>query len=127
MIDNDTTPKVALCCKWDLSNHGVSGEEQNNIKLINYLETKYLIHEIFEDVSEWEDYESFYPISEIDSSLIYILIKRPYEYESRDFAVKHRGVEKFVNIWRRYYKNKMSRCKNPKNLLNRQITGRKLR
>ena len=67
MIDNDTTPKVALCCKWDLTTHGVTGEEQNNIKLINYLETKYLIHEIFEDVSEWEDYESFYPTGELKS------------------------------------------------------------
>ena len=48
-------------CKWDLENHGVSGEEQNNIKLINYLETKYFVHETFEDVSDWEDNRKFLP------------------------------------------------------------------
>lgn len=123
----ETNIKIALCCKWNLENHGVSGEEQNNIKLINYLETKYFVHEIFEDVSDWEDNESFYPIVDMDDSLKYILIKSSYQYECREFAIKHNGLDKFVNVWRRYYKNKMNRCKNIKNLLNRQLTGRRLR
>jgi hypothetical protein len=119
--------KIALCCKWNATNHGLIFEERDNNKLINYLQTKLFVHYVFGERSDWDDYESYYPISEQDSSLHYILIKRTYEFADRTFAVKHNGFDKFIKLWRKYCINKMNRYKNVRNLLNRQIFGRRIR
>ena len=47
-----------------------------------------------------------------------------YRYKDRDFCIKHNGVEKFQNLWRKFHYQIMPRYKNIHNLQHRSIYGK---
>ena len=120
---------IGLCDKWEESKYGTTSSEASNLKLINYLETKYLLHEVFDTVDEWKEYmeENAEFLLDEEKTFRYVLMRHEYRFADRYFACRHYGIVKFQKLWRKYYKDKLTRCKNVKRLMMRQITGRKLR
>ena len=47
-----------------------------------------------------------------------------YRYKDRDFCVKHKGLEKFQKLWRKFHYQTMPRYKNIRNLQHRSIYGK---
>ena len=45
--------KIALCDKWNEQIYGVNTAESSNIKLVEYLKTKYLVHYTFDSYEEY--------------------------------------------------------------------------
>ena len=120
---------IALCDKWDERKYGVNSSESSNMKLIEYLKTKYLIHYTFESYEEYNMeyiYNNRFNLFPEEETFRYILIKDTYYFKDRFFALRHQGIVKFQLLWKKYYANKMKRCKNIKRLLMRQITGMRL-
>ena len=120
---------IALCDKWDERKYGVNSAESSNMKLIEYLKTKYLIHYTFESYEEYNMeyiYNNRFNLFPEEETFRYILIKDTYYFKDRFFALRHQGIVKFQLLWKKYYANKMKRCKNIKRLLMRQITGMRL-
>ena len=120
---------IALCDKWDEQKYGVNTAESSNIKLIEYLKTKYLIHYTFESYEEYNMeyiYNNRINLFPEEETFRFILIKDTYHFKDRFFALRHQGIVKFQLLWKRYYTNKMKRCKNIKRLMMRQITGMRL-
>ena len=120
---------IALCDKWDERKYGVNSVESLNMKLIEYLKTKYLIHYTFESYEEYNMeyiYNNRFNLFPEEETFRFILIKDTYYFKDRFFALRHQGIVKFQLLWKKYYANKMKRCKNTKRLMMRQITGMKL-
>ena len=120
---------IALCDKWDERKYGVNSSESSNMKLIEYLKTKYLIHYTFESYEEYNMeyiYNNRFNLFPEEETFRYILIKDTYYFKDRFFALRHQGIVKFQLLWKKYYANKMKRCKNIKRLMTRQITGMRL-
>lgn len=120
---------IVLCDKWSESKYGTTSSEASNLKLINYIETKYLVHEIFDTVDEWNDHimENRNFLLHEQKSYRYMLLKHVYCFVSRYFVSRHYGIVKFQRLWRLYYNNKLRRSKNIKQILMRQITGKKIK
>lgn len=120
---------IALCDKWDERKYGVNSAESSNMKLIEYLKTKYLIHYTFESYEEYNMeyiYNNRFNLFPEEETFRFILIKDTYYFKDRFFALRHQGIVKFQLLWKKYYANKMKRCKNIKRLMTRQITGMRL-
>ena len=120
---------IALCDKWDERKYGVNSAESSNMKLIEYLKTKYLIHYTFESYEEYNMeyiYNNRINLFPEEETFRYILIKDTYYFKDRFFALRHQGIVKFQLLWKKYYANKMKRYKNIKRYMMRQITGMKL-
>ena len=120
---------IALCDKWDERKYGVNSAESSNMKLIEYLKTKYLIHYTFESYEEYNMeyiYNNRINLFPEEETFRFILIKNTYYFKDRFFALRHQGIVKFQLLWKKYYANKMKRYKNIKRLMTRQITGMKL-
>tara|TARA_B100001769_G_C21667800_1_gene370663 strand:- start:12 stop:389 length:378 start_codon:yes stop_codon:yes gene_type:complete len=120
---------IALCDKWDERKYGVNSAESSNMKLIEYLKTKYLIHYTFESYEEYNMeyiYNNRINLFPEEETFRFILIKNTYYFKDRFFALRHQGIVNFQLLWKKYYANKMKRCKNTKRLMMRQITGMKL-
>lgn len=120
---------IALCDKWDERKYGVNSAESSNMKLIEYFKTKYLIHYTFESYEEYNMeyiYNNRFNLFPEEETFRFILIKDTYYFKDRFFALRHQGIVKFQLLWKKYYANKMKRCKNTKRLMMRQITGMKL-
>ena len=120
---------IALCDKWDERKYGVNSAESSNMKLIEYFKTKYLIHYTFESYEEYNMeyiYNNRINLFPEEETFRFILIKDTYYFKDRFFALRHQGIVKFQLLWKKYYANKMKRCKNTKRLMMRQITGMKL-
>ena len=120
--------KIALCDKWEERKYGTTSHESSNLKLINFLETKYLIHDSFDKIEEWEEYRMDnreFLLNE-EKTFRYMLMKREYRFACRYFVCRHYGIVKFQRLWKRYYSDKLKRCKNVRRLMMRQITGRKI-
>ena len=120
---------IALCDKWDERKYGVNSAESSNMKLIEYLKTKYLIHYTFESYEEYNMeyiYNNRFNLFPEEETFRYILIKDTYYFKDRFFALRHQGIVKFQLLWKKYYANKMKRCKNTKRLMMLQITVMKL-
>lgn len=120
---------IALCDKWDERKYGVNSAESSNMELIEYLKTKYLIHYTFESYEEYNMeyiYNNRINLFPEEETFRFILIKNTYYFKDRFFALRHQGIVKFQLLWKKYYANKMKRCKNTKRLMMRQITGMKL-
>ena len=47
-----------------------------------------------------------------------------YRYKDRDFCIKHKGVEKFQKLWRKFHYETVPRYKNIRNLQHRSIYGK---
>ena len=120
---------IALCDKWDEQKYGVNTAESSNIKLIEYLKTKYLIHYTFDSYEEYNMeyvYNNRFNLFPEEDSFRFILIKNVYYFKDRCFALRHQGIVKFQRLWKRYYSDKLKRCKNVRRLMMRQITGIKI-
>jgi len=120
---------IALCDKWDEQKYGVNSDESSNMKLIEYLKTKYLVHYTFDSYEEYNMeyvYNNRFNLFPEEQSFRFILIKKVYYFKDRCFALRHQGIVKFQRLWKRYYSDKLKRCKNIKRLMMRQITGRKI-
>ena len=120
---------IALCDKWDEQKYGVNSDESSNMKLIEYLKTKYLVHYTFDSYEEYNMeyvYNNRFNLFPEEQSFRFILIKKVYYFKDRCFAFRHQGIVKFQRLWKRYYSDKLKRCKNIKRLMMRQITGRKI-
>ena len=120
---------IALCDKWTESKYGTTSSESSNLKLINYLETKYLIHDVFDTVDEWNEFviENRHFLLNEEKSFRYMLMKHEYRFVDRYFVCRHYGIVKFQRLWRKYYQDKLVRCKNVRRLMMRQLTGKRLR
>lgn len=118
---------ICLCDKWVESKYGTTSRESTNLKLINYLETKYLVHMVFDTIDEWKGYAYYAALFEEEESFQYVLMRNEYRFADRDFAFRHYGIVKFQKLWRKYYSDKLKRCKNIKGILMRQLTGKRLR
>ena len=120
---------IALCDKWDEQKYGVNSDESSNMKLIEYLKTKYLVHYTFDSYEEYNMeyvYNNRFNLFPEEQSFRFILIKKVYYFKDRCFALRHQGIVKYQRLWKRYYSDKLNRCKNVKRLMMRQITGRKI-
>lgn len=120
---------IALCDKWDEQKYGVNSAESSNMKLIEYLKTKYLVHYTFDSYEEYNMeyvYNNRFNLFPEEDSFRFILIKKVYYFKDRCFALRHLGIVKFQRLWKRYYSDKLKRCKNVRRLMMRQITGIKI-
>ena len=120
---------IALCDKWDEQKYGVNTAESSNMKLIEYLKTKYLVHYTFDSYEEYNMeyvYNNRFNLFPEEDSFRFILIKKVYYFKDRCFALRHQGIVMFQRLWKRYYSDKLKRCKNIRRLMMRQITGRKI-
>jgi len=121
--------KIALCDKWNEQKYGVNTAESSNMKLIEYLKTKYLVHYTFDS---YEEYNIEYIYNETnhlfpeEETFCFMLVKNNYYFKDRCFALRHQGIVKFQRLWKRYYSDKLKRCKNIRRLIMRQLTGRKI-
>jgi hypothetical protein len=118
---------IGLCDKWSESKYGTTSRESSNLKLINFMETKYLVHITFDTIDEWNEYirtNREFLIHE-EKSFRYLLMKSEYRFADRFFAYRHYGIVKFQRLWRMYYANKLKRYKNVRYLMMRQITGKR--
>ena len=69
---------IALCDKWDEQKYGVNSAESSNMKLIEYLKTKYLIHFTFDSYEEYNMeyvYNNRFNLFPEEDSFRFILIK----------------------------------------------------
>jgi len=73
------------------------------MRLIEYLKTKYLVHDSFETYGELIDYmyENRYLIFSQEASFRFMLVKREYVFADRYFALRHNGVIKFQKLWKK--------------------------
>ena len=122
-------PKLLLAIyqKWHKEGHGATPEEENYIK---YFKTKNLV--ILSYTKEELVYDGL-----IDSLNLVHQIRRAYmapsnyeyeinpvvmyRYKNRDFCIRHKGVEKFQKLWRKFHYQKMPRYKNIRNLQYRSL------
>lgn len=120
---------ICLCDKWVESKYGTTSRESTNLKLINYLETKYIIHNVFDTIDEWNEYteENREVLFNEEESFQYMLMRHEYRFADRYFVFRHYGIVKFQKLWKKYYSDKLKRCKNIKEILMRQLTGKRLR
>lgn len=120
---------IALCDKWDEQKYGVNSAESSNMKLIEYLKTKHLVHYTFDSYEDYNMeyvYNNRFNLFPEEESFRFILIKKVYYFKDRCFALRHQGIVKFQRLWKRYYSDKLKRCKNIRRLMMRQIIGRKI-
>ena len=121
--------KIALCDKWNEQKYGVNTAESSNIKLVEYLKTKYLVHYTFDS---YEEYNIGYIYNETnhlfpeEETFCFMLVENTYYFKDRCFALRHQGIVKFQRLWKRYYSDKLKRCKNIRRLIMRQLTGRRI-
>ena len=123
-------PQVVLAIyeKWSEREHGVRSSEED---YINYFNTKNLV--ILSYTKEEIIYEKLISClddmrqlkEEFDRERIFEI--NPiimYRYKDRDFCVKHKGLEKFQKLWRKFHYQIMPRYKNIRNLQYRSIYGK---
>ena len=60
----------------------------------------------------------------MDQNVKLSIAKNIYTYQNRSFANLNYGIEKLQQKFKKYQKQKMAYWKNPRNLRNREITGK---
>ena len=125
---------LAFIMKWDQSIHG---SDDNEIHLIDYFKTKYLVLELvwgegensfdydmtLQDNIEW--LHKYHDDPSIPNEHLKLVpIKNMYRYHDRDFAVINFGLEKFQLHFKKYYKQKMKYLRSAQNLNYRQVHGK---
>ena len=113
---------LAIFRKWNNKSHGIKREEED---YINYFNTKNLVELsfnkediIYDGIIECVDYNKVIPFQSKISPVIM------YRFKDRDFCIKHNGIEKFQNLWRKFHYKIMPRYKNLSNLQYRSIYGK---
>lgn len=125
-------PKLLLAIyqKWNKEGHGATPEEQ---EYINYFKTKNLV--MLSYTKEELIYDGLIDcLNFVDQVRNNHMAPSDYEYEinpvimyrykDRDFCIKHKGLEKFQKLWRKFHYQTMSRYKNVRNLQYRSIYGK---
>ena len=122
-ISNYKEMSLIITTKWKPHIHGWEYEENH---LINYMKQKYFVcYQIDHDESSVPEWIEFIENNTNENENIELKIaKSTYTYNNRMFAVINNGIEIFQKKYKNYYKQKMAYCKNPRNLSNREITGR---
>lgn len=125
-------PKLLLAIyqKWNKDGHGAKDEEE---KYIDYFKTKHLVMLSYSKEELIYDglIESLNFIHQVRTTYMapsnYEYEINPvvmYRYKDRDFCVKHKGLEKFQKLWRKFHYQIMPRYKNIRNLQHRSIYGK---
>ncbi len=130
--------KIGIISKWSPTVHGYDNEEEN---YINYLKTKkFLLYDLTEILDEehtidficyfkslvQEIAESLY-IRDINTfkSLDIVIYNNVYIFKEREFVSNiNNGLNKFQNLWKKYYKQKMKHYKSIHNIRYRTLTGK---
>ena len=118
---------LAIYEKWNEQEHGVKSSEEN---YKNYFNTKNIAlctfnkeDLIYEGTIDCIDFIHSVRVLEPERTFeINPIIM--YRYKDRDFCIKHNGVEKFQNLWRKFHYQIMPRYKNIHNLQHRSIYGK---
>ncbi len=125
-------PKLLLAIyqKWNKDGHGAKDDEEDyidyfktkNLVMLSYskeeliydglIESLNFIHQVRTTYMAPSDYE--YEINPVVM----------YRYKNRDFCIKHKGLEKFQKLWRKFHYQTMPRYKNIRNLRYRSIYGK---
>jgi hypothetical protein len=118
--------------------HGYDNEEEN---YIDYLKTKkFLLYDLTEILDQehtidficyfnslvQEIAESLY-IRDINTfkSLDIVIYNNAYIFKEREFVSNiNNGLNKFQNLWKKYYKQKMKHYKSIHNIRHRTLTGK---
>ena len=116
---------LIITAKWKAENFGYNIEEEE-LKYIDYLETKnfvYCVIDLGQDtLRELNEFIEFN--TNINQNVKLSIAKNIYTYKDRTFANLNLGIEKLQQKFKNYQKQKMAYCKNPRNLRNREITGK---
>ena len=130
--------KIGIICKWSPIAHGYDNEEEN---YINYLRTKkFLLYDLTEILDE-EDTIDFICLFkslmlQISDSLYIrdlntfrtldiVIYRGAYIFKERQFVSNiNNGLNKFQNLWKKYYKQKMKHYKSIHNIRHRSLTGK---
>ena len=130
--------KIGIICKWSPTVHGYDNEEEN---YIDYLKTKkFLLYDLTEFLDEEAtiDFIRLFKslIQEISESLYIrdinifrtlniVIYSDAYIFKERQFVSNiNNGLNKFQNLWKKYYKQKMKHYKSIHNIRHRSLTGK---
>lgn len=102
------------------------GYEPHEEEYIDYLKTKDFVYcridlgqDTLEELNEFIEFNT-----NMDQNVKLSIAKNIYTYKDRSFANLNCGIEKLQQKFKNYQKEKMAYCKNPRNLRNREITGK---
>lgn len=115
---------IIITGKW---NPEYLGYQLNEEKYVEYLKTKDFVYYSIDlnSVDTLEDINEFiYFNTNTEQNVKLSLAKNIYNYKDRTFANLNLGIEKLQEKYKNYQKQKMAYCKNPRNLRNREITGK---
>tara|TARA_B100001063_G_C16776690_1_gene566086 strand:- start:4614 stop:4979 length:366 start_codon:yes stop_codon:yes gene_type:complete len=96
-------------------------------KYVEYLKTKNFVYctiDLNTDDTLEQLNEFIYFNTNMEENVKLSLAKNIYTYKNRTFANLNNGFEKLQQKFKNYQKKKMAYCKNPRNLRNREITGK---
>ena len=114
---------LIITAKW---NELCFGYESSEEEYIEYLKTKNFVYctidlgnDTLDELNEFIEFNT-----SIDENVKLKIAKNIYTYKNRSFANLNLGIEKLQQNFKKHQKKKMAYCRNPRNLLNREITGK---
>ena len=115
---------LIITAKWDAEYLGYTSNEE---EYVEYFKTKDFVYciinlnagDTLEELNEFIDFNT-----SMDQNVKLSIAKNIYTYQNRSFANLNRGIEKLQQKYKNYIKKKMAYWKNPRNLRNREITGK---
>ena len=114
---------LIITAKWDAEYLGYTFNEE---EYVDYLKTKNFVfckinlgQDTLEELNEFIEFNT-----SINQNVKLRIAKNIYTYQNRSFANLNLGIEKLQQKFKKYKKQKMAYCKNPRNLRNREITGK---
>ncbi len=133
--------QVIIYQKWNQTLHGVSPQESQNAKLINYMEKKNfvmiaveeneLIYDGIEYYIDWyRRYNLDMTLYNMDNSIlnpfdsVKISLGYLYTWKDRSFCREFKGIQKFQKMWREFHYKKLPKYKSIKNLNHRRLFGK---
>ena len=115
---------LIITSKFSDTYFGYEPYEENH--LINYMQQKYFVYCVIDlgqdTLRELNEFIEFN--TNMDQNVKLSIAKNIYTYKDRTFANLNLGIEKLQQKFKNYQKKKMAYCKNPRNLRNREITGK---
>ena len=114
---------LILSCKWNAIAHGWEDIEE---RFIHFMQFKHMVYyridmenETISDIIEFIENNT-----DISENIQLKISKSIYYYRNRMFAILNFGIERLQRKYKTYYAKKMAYYKNPRNLRNREITGK---
>ena len=110
--------------KWNPEYLGYQSDEE---EYVEYLKTKDFVYctidlnagDTLEDLNEFIEFNT-----NMEENVKLSIAKNVYTYKDRTFANLNLGIKNLQRKFKNYQKQKMAYCKNPRNLRNREITGK---